>query len=135
MARTMTDELLAEMRKIASTANPAWWVKLLLRELDAERDAHEETKARLALAEKWAAFGSDCFDAFWSDGDPCELDAGDMQERALAHGVLRHRTEGDNTLDPDADSCCEHCPCVTEDAPLSECECLFPMLAAWRAAK
>ncbi len=47
MARTMTDELLAEMRKIASTANPAWWVKLLLAELDAERDAHNETNALL----------------------------------------------------------------------------------------
>ena len=104
-------------------------------ELDAERAAHEETKARLALAEKWAAFGSDCFDGFWYDGEPSDLDAGDMQELALSHGLLRHRTEGDNTLDPDADSCCEHCPCVTEDAPPSECECLFPTLAPWRASK
>ena len=104
-------------------------------ELDAERAAHAETKARLALAEKWAAFGSACFDAFWSDGDPCDLDAGDTQERALAHGVLRHRTEGDDTLDVDANNCCGFCPCVTDNAPLSECECLFPTLAAWRAAK
>jgi len=47
VARTMTDELLAEMRKIASTANPAWWVKLLLAELDAERDAHKLTRASI----------------------------------------------------------------------------------------
>ena len=127
----------------------------LLAELDAERAAHEATrigsysaetmanmveerdrlKARLALAEKWAAFGSACFDAFWSDGDPCDLDAGDTQERALEHGVLRHRTEGDDTLDVDANNCCGFCPCVTDNAPLSECECLFPTLAAWRAAK
>ena len=130
-------------------------VRGVLAELDAERAAHEATRigsysaetmanmveerdrleARLALAEKWAAFGSDCFDAFWCDGEPGDLDAGDMQERALSHGLLRHRTEGDNTLNPDADNCCEHCPCVTEDAPPSECECLFPTLAAWRAAK
>ena len=132
-------------------------VAALRAELDAERVAHEETKgawlhdiaaqelaandeiaslnARLALAEKWAAFGSACFDAFWSDGDPCDLDAGDTQERALAHGVLRHRTEGDDTLDVDANNCCGFCPCVTDNAPLSECECLFPTLAAWRAAK
>ena len=109
--------------------------RLVLAELDAERSAHAETKARLALAEKWAAFGSACFDAFWSDGDPCDLDAGDTQERALAHGVLRHRTEGDDTLDVDANNCCGFCPCVTDNAPLSECECLFPTLAAWRAAK
>ena len=110
-------------------------VAALRAELDAERAAHAETKSRLALAEKWAAFGSACFDAFWSDGDPCDLDAGDTQERALAHGVLRHRTEGDDTLDVDANNCCGFCPCVTDNAPLSECECLFPTLAAWRAAK
>ena len=55
--------------------------------------------------------------------------------RAKLDELLAACAAPDSALDVDANNCCGFCPCVTDNAPLSECECLFPTLAAWRAAK
>ena len=64
----------------------------------------------------FAAFGQWCFEEFWSDGEPGDLDASDLQEKAVEFGLLRKRKLGD-----------ERCSC---DEIEDDCECLFPTVGS-----
>lgn len=67
-------------------------------------------------AEMFARFGQCCFEWFWNDAEPGDLDASDLQEKAVECGLLRKRKLGD-------DQC--SCDEISED-----CECLFPTVGS-----
>lgn len=83
--------------------------------------------ARIEAADRWARFGESVFETFWDDGNPGDVEGGDAQEIALACGLLRRRTESEAGA-----SCGDGCE-WTEDDPLDDCECLFPVGAPYRA--
>ena len=64
----------------------------------------------------FAAFGAWCFEAFWNDAEPGDLDASDLQEKAVECGLLRRRESDD-----------DGCMC---DDPESGCGCLFPTVGS-----
>ena len=76
--------------------------------------------ARIEAADPWARFGEAVFDAFWCDGDPGDIEGGDLQEIARECGLLcRADKAGENV---EHGEWCEWEP----GKPLSECECWFP---------
>lgn len=90
-------------------------------------DAYKhETDALLAHVEalrEWAHFGAMAFEAFWADGEPGDLDAGELQEWAVMVGLLRRRTADDAER-----LCADGCDWESGNGnlPLDECSCLFP---------
>ena len=110
--------------------------EILWAELDAERAAHEVTRAKLvaadaavvdlwkrvdaaeaklAAAEKWAAFGAWAFELTWDDGSFKELWGSVTQTKAAEMGILRKRT-------PDDQPCgCDY-----------ECDCCVRVLPEWK---
>ena len=83
--------------------------------------------ARIESGEPWSSFGEAVFDRFWGDGDPGDLEGGDLQEIARECGLLGR------TADVDAGAThadgCEWQPGM--DA--GECDCWSPTRAPYRA--
>ena len=103
-ARTMNDE---QEREARSRQRSTPWTRTLLAELDAERAAHAETKARLALAEALEAAAANFLSPSRMGCTLEELRAGVVE---LAHTQPDARAAADTLA-------------------------LIDALAAWRAAK
>ena len=88
---------------------------LLLAEVDALR-------AAIADERKHADFGSRVFELFWCDGEPGDLDGGEIQAMAIESGLLR-RVDASDGPGP-------HCEwCEDESGAGVECSCLMPTMA------
>ena len=72
----------------------------------------------MTAAQKYEAFGRWCFEMFWHDAEPGDIEGGDAQEQAVKVGLLRRRQPGDDT-----------CLCEEFGIDPAECECLWPVEA------
>lgn len=118
---TMSAEMLDAIRGVLSRQpeHVSKNSKLLLAEVDALRARVAELEAALADERKHAAFGARAFEAFWCDGEPGDLDAGDLQRMALDCGLLRHVDASDGPG--------PHCEWCEDDMGAGdECSCLKP---------
>jgi hypothetical protein len=79
------------------------------------------SEALLAKYEKWARFGSSAFESFWHDGEPNDLDGGELQEMAVECGLLG-RTE-DNE-----DEGTTHAELCDWNGDRGSCTCFVPLL-------
>lgn len=100
--------------------------------LTAERDAirAEGERAGIERAAKdraYAEFGSWCFEQFWNDGEPCDIDGGDAQEAAVRLGLLGRTAEHDAGVTHAED--CEWQPGMAT----AYCCCFVPLRAPLRA--
>ncbi len=117
-----SDPMLDVLREIVDDADPSEGFHATLSSLFMEKHGHA-LLARLEAMErdeKLVQFGSWCFERYWNDGAPGDLDWDLLQEEALRLGLLRHRLPGDGD---------EDCMCGESD----NCECLWPTVRAIRA--
>lgn len=77
---------------------------------------------------KWAEFGAWAFESFWQDGEPGDLEGGDLQERAMALGLLGRTAEHDAGATHAED--CEWQPGM----PAEDCDCCIPLAAPFDSA-
>ena len=83
--------------------------------------------ARCEAADAYARFGDEVFDQFWSQGEPGDIEGGDLQEIALKCGLLAR------TADVDAGAThSEWCEFNT-DSGAEGCDCFAPTLPSYRA--
>lgn len=85
------------------------------------------SSARIEAADPWARFGEAVFERFWGDGDPGDLEGGDLQEIARECGLLGRTAEVDAGA-THAEGC-EWQPGM----PADECDCWSPMRKSYRA--
>ena len=100
---------------------------LLSGRLSVDPDDLRAAIARIEAADPWARFGDAVFDRFWSDGEPGDVDGGDLQEIARDCGLLGRTAEVDAGA-THAEGC-EWQPGMDAD----ECDCWAPMRGPYRA--
>lgn len=79
-------------------------------------------REQLAAREAAAAFGRAVFDDFWNEGDPGDLDGGQLQELAATYGMLSKHPVPEG-------GCGECCNCVGSGADTGD-DCFRPTEAA-----
>ena len=85
-------------------------------------------RAEIAAMRPYARFGSKCFEHFWSDGEPGDIEGGDAQEMAVKAGLIGRTSEVDAGA-----THAEWCE-WTPEAPKSECDCYAPLCAPLKEA-
>ena len=91
------------------------------------RGDYARTIARIEAADPWARFGEAVFEQFWGDGEPGDMEGGDLQEIARECGLLGRTAE--------VDAGATHAEGCEWEAGMStdECDCWAPMRAPYSA--
>lgn len=105
-------KLVDKLRAIADTVQPQFGAIIA--------DTIRQGATRIEAADPWARFGDIVFGRFWNDGEPVDVEGGDLQEIARECGLLVRTAEVDSEA-THADGC-EWQPGM----PMDDCDCWTP---------